>query len=326
MIVDCTLWPPRFSTGDCGFFTNYARLWMILLDFTWCHFRCSICWWSCDTVPSCRQWQHWNLLLLPAAPKPFQHQPDGSPCPSKIVGGQGDHAPWLQLNQTWRWHSSETEKVILRLDLNGVFHSISLIHYYSLALWTRGFNVYEIALNFAPSQHNGDRRKTSQQCYLFWIQFPIQTIDIQRNVKLHLISPKNMDFESHAVYRSWGHCWDAREELQRAILEKQGLPRLNFWGGSGKSHGPCQPRTRQATGSPLQSSMPENCPIFCACGSLQTYPKNQLVRLFIESFIYQLRSNSEAFQLARTSSWSFWMALLKMTHRFWSWMRCPTGA
>ena len=50
------------------------------------------------------------------------------------------------------------------------------------------------------------------------MSIPVQTFDVGRNVKLHLISEKKMmEFEIHAAYRSWGHCWDPREELQRAI-------------------------------------------------------------------------------------------------------------
>ena len=82
------------------------------------------------------------------------------------------------------------------LPLNSMWSFIPshwFIIMYALALWTRGFNVYEIALNFAPSQHNGDRRKTSQQCYLVWMSIPVQTIDVERNVKLHLISEKKND-------------------------------------------------------------------------------------------------------------------------------------
>lgn len=45
---------------------------------------------------------------------------------------------------------------------------------HALCAWYLGpsaFSIYEISLNFAAPQHNGDRRKLSQQCILSYFEF-----------------------------------------------------------------------------------------------------------------------------------------------------------
>ena len=82
-------------------------------------------------------------------------------------------------------------------------------------------------------------------------------------------------------YRSWGHCWDAREELQRAILEKQGLPRLNFWGGSGKSPWTLSTPNQTDHWQPTSEQHARELPYFFVpvdlCKILQTNPKNNQI-------------------------------------------------
>ena len=116
--------------------------------------------WVCDLGPGSgiRQCQHVDLLAVAAVA--LQCSQTGNIAASQTVGGQSHWVPWFGI-KVCVVHFPPN---ILNVSTLEIKKQVLVI--FGLSNWCRAMDVYEIALNFTDPQHQGDRRKKSQQCFL----------------------------------------------------------------------------------------------------------------------------------------------------------------
>ena len=167
IVMDCTLWPSRALEETCV--TNRNRLMIIFKTNEQTHVsnkhhsltkkllrppvdRRGHLFEPCDFF---REHQHIMLRVSPANSL-FNHH------------GNGDEEPATFGGQTSGVHGQQESKSLGGRGFRKMLSSeCSITVLARLPRTLSVMNSYEVSLNYAPAEHGGDRRKTSQQCPSF---------------------------------------------------------------------------------------------------------------------------------------------------------------
>ena len=178
----------------------------------------------------------------------------------------------------------------------------------------RALDVHELSLNFNPSSHNGDKRKTSQQCALMWAC----TIWTYLNLRVSILCDQHVSISVWfaclilvAYSRPGSDLWISQDDW---VLKTEGDARKHQC--SGEVAGQRSPKSggRSTSCSTLESNSMSAHSMFTVVHSTGSMP------------LFQPRSNNGALGLHRRWSKSSWMGWCWPKHsRCCWWIACRTG-